>query len=90
MNVRVDTPLCSGCGMCAIVCPEVFRMARRKARKFAVARIGTAEDTVSEFLRIATVCCTRGAIFTDDADRKGVGTTPAGHLPVPQPALSAG
>jgi ferredoxin len=62
MNVRVDAAVCSGCGMCVIVCPEVFRMERRRSKRFAVARVGDVGDAMSEFFRIARTCCVRGAI----------------------------
>ena len=34
MKATVDPELCIGCGMCAEVCPEVFRMENGKAVVF--------------------------------------------------------
>lgn len=64
MKVTAVTTLCNGCGMCAIVCPEVFRMDGQPKGNFAVVRSGTVPDPTSDVFRIAVECCGRGAIRT--------------------------
>lgn len=34
MNARVNKELCTGCGLCTQVCPEVFKMDEDKAIAF--------------------------------------------------------
>jgi ferredoxin len=64
MRAAVDTTLCNGCGMCPIVCPEVFRMVAHPTRAFAVVHSKTVPDAATECFDIARNCCKRGAIRT--------------------------
>jgi len=79
MKATVDPKRCNGCGMCAVVCPEVFRMDGGPARDVAVVLHEIVPEAAIAFLRIAAECCVRNAILTDGprpairAQRVGIG-----------------
>lgn len=48
MKAKVDSDLCTGCGLCADSCPEVFEMAGDMARVKASPVPKNAEDCTRE------------------------------------------
>jgi len=48
MKARVDQNTCTGCGMCAEICPEVFKMAGEKAEVYTNPVPENATDTCKQ------------------------------------------
>ena len=62
MKVSVDPELCTGCGICEVVCPEVFRMNGGGRKQFAVVRTELVPEEAINFCRDARDCCKPEAI----------------------------
>ncbi len=61
MKATVNPNLCTGCGLCEIMCPEVFRMnGGREA--FAFAHSETVDEEADNFCVDARDCCNPNAI----------------------------
>jgi len=58
MKVAIDESLCSGCGLCADICPEVFELGDEVARVINANPGADLEDKVRE----AESSCPSGAI----------------------------
>jgi ferredoxin len=58
MRAMVDEDLCSGCGLCAETCPEVFRMSGNLAEAWA----DPVPEDVEESCRDAATSCPEEAI----------------------------
>lgn len=76
----VDDSACNGCGMCATVCPEVFRMDGYPGRKIAILCAETVPDRVREYFNIARECCGPEAIRAETRRRRSGNTIPTVHL----------
>ena len=63
MRVTVDPKLCTGCGICEVVCPEVFRLDGGGKKPFAVVRSETVPEEAVNFCRDARDCCKPQAIL---------------------------
>lgn len=66
MKVTVDPQLCNGCGMCEIVCPEVFRLNGGVEHHFAVVRNDIVPTAAENFCRDARDCCKPHAILISE------------------------
>jgi len=62
MKVVVDENLCTGCGLCVDVCPEVFEMPEALSIVKAVAITGDLEEKVKE----AAESCPVEAIIVEE------------------------
>ena len=62
MKVRVDSELCTGCGPCADICPEVFEMRDDKSVVIVKEIAAAMEDSVRE----AVDACPTGAIIIEE------------------------
>jgi ferredoxin len=62
MKVRVDPELCTGCGPCAEICPEVFEMKDDKS----VAIVKEVPPPLEDNVREAVDSCPLGAIIIDE------------------------
>jgi ferredoxin len=62
MKVRVDPELCTGCGPCAEICPEVFQM--RDDNLVVLVKDVPAE--LQDSVRDAVDACPTGAIIVED------------------------
>jgi len=58
MKVSIDEPLCSGCGLCVDICPEVFELGDETARVIKPNPTADEEEKVRE----AESSCPSGAI----------------------------
>lgn len=63
MRATVDSKLCTGCGICEVVCPEVFRMNGDGRNPLAVVRGEPVPEEAIKFCRDAKYCCKPGAIL---------------------------
>ena len=78
MKATVDTNVCNGCGICEIICPEIFRMAGSDGKQFAVVRAETVPEQAVNFCVDARDCCKPEAILltglpaTDSAPQHAV------------------
>lgn len=59
MDVRVDPELCTGCGLCVDVCPEVFEMGNEG---IAMVLIDEVTEETSDGCAEAVDACPTGAI----------------------------
>ena len=66
MKAAVDASLCNGCGICEIVCPEVFRMSGGNETGLAVVRGEVVPEEAIRFCRDARDCCKPRAISLSD------------------------
>lgn len=77
MNAMVNEKLCTGCGICEIICPEVFQMKDRpSASPIASVRDNVVPDDAVNFCNDAADCCPQTAIqieenFEGDPRRAG-------------------
>ena len=62
MKVRVDPDLCTGCGPCEEVCPEVFKVNDNVATVIVKEVAPELQDAVRE----AADACPTGAIIIDE------------------------
>ncbi len=62
MEVRVDAELCTGCGPCVDVCPEVFEMRDDKSVVLVKEVPAEHQDAVRE----AADACPTGAIIIEE------------------------
>ena len=62
MKVRVDPELCTGCGPCADICPEVFEVRDDKSVVLVKEIAAAMEPSVRE----AADACPTGAIIIED------------------------
>jgi len=98
MRVSVDTQVCNGCGICEVICPEVFRMETGNGRKRAAVLSDTVPEAAWNFCRDARDCCKPRAIAITEPEQKpaiGVGSCFEAHrrarrmlrsVPAPAPA----
>lgn len=61
MTAAVDPAACTGCGICAIICPEVFRMSGGR-KESAVVHCETVPEEYESFCTDARDCCKGKAI----------------------------
>ena len=61
MTAALDRTVCTGCGICAIICPEVFRMQGGR-KDIAVVHAETVPEEAETFCEDARDCCKRKAI----------------------------
>ena len=66
MKATVATESCTGCGICEIICPEVFRMNGGSREKRAVVHVETVPDEAGCFCVDARDCCKGNAIQLGD------------------------
>ncbi len=59
MKAKVDPTICTGCGLCLDLCPEVFKMDGEVAK----ARHGTVPEEAEDGCREAADCCPVEAIL---------------------------
>jgi ferredoxin len=62
MKVRVDPELCTGCGPCADVCPEVFEMKDDQS----VVLVKEIPAELQDAVREAADACPTGAIIIEE------------------------
>jgi len=62
MKASVDKELCTGCGLCADTCPEVFEM----SDDMAVVKAAAVPDAVKESARQAGADCPAEAIKIEE------------------------
>ncbi|NCC50485.1 MAG: ferredoxin [Spartobacteria bacterium] len=62
MKETVDSKRCSGCGICEIVCPEIFRMSVGGRKKCALVHTEIVPEEAINFCRDARDCCKQQAI----------------------------
>ena len=62
MKATVEQDLCTGCGICEIVCPEVFEMKPDTGRGVAFVHTQKVPDRFSAFCVDARDCCPTNAI----------------------------
>jgi len=63
MKVRVDLELCTGCGPCAEVCPEVFEI----RDDVSVVLVKEVPPELEGAVREAAEACPTGAIIIEEA-----------------------
>lgn len=68
LRVEVDAALCNGCGICEVVCPEVFRMDGEGQRPVAVVLQDVVPLEAMNFCIDARDCCKPNAIRIGNAD----------------------
>jgi ferredoxin len=62
MKVRVDPELCTGCGPCVDICPEVFEMKDDKS----VVLVKDVPPALQEAVQEAVDACPLGAIIIEE------------------------
>lgn len=69
MNVTVNTNLCTGCGICEIICPEIFQIQTGGRKKIAIVHSETISEEVEPFCEDARNYCKTKAIQIVENDR---------------------
>ena len=79
MKATVNTQQCKGCGICQVICPEVFRMNGGGRKEFALVRHENVPEDVENFCLDARDCCQAKAIqiaetapYADTASPQGI------------------
>ncbi len=62
MKVRVDENLCTGCGLCADICPEVFEM----GDDVSIVKVDNISSELEEKVREAAESCPVEAIIIEE------------------------
>lgn len=62
MKVQIDSRKCTGCGMCVIICPELFCLECHNPNAIAVARRERLSERTACFARNAALHCPTNAI----------------------------
>jgi len=62
MKVRVDENLCTGCGLCADICPEVFEM----GDEVSIVKVDNISSELEEKVREAAESCPVEAIIIEE------------------------
>lgn len=62
MNVKVDTEVCTGCGLCADTCPEVFDV----DEDVAIIKVDPVPTEAENFCQDAVEKCSVVAISIDE------------------------
>ena len=62
MKAYLNPDLCTGCTICEVVCPEVFRMNENGGRPVAVVHTEEVPEEAMSFCRDARDCCRPRAI----------------------------
>lgn len=62
MKVRVDENLCTGCGLCADICPEVFEM----GDEVSIVKVDNIPSELEEKVREAAESCPVEAIIIEE------------------------
>ena len=62
MKVRVDPELCTGCGPCADICPEVFQI----ENDVSVVQVDPVPEPLADAVREAADSCPTGAIIIEE------------------------
>lgn len=62
MKVRVDTDLCTGCGPCADICPDVFEI----RDDLSTVLIADIPANLKDAVREAAEACPTGAIIIEE------------------------
>ena len=62
MKVRVDENLCTGCGLCADICPEVFEM----GDDVSTVKVDSVPSELEEKVREAAESCPVEAIIIEE------------------------
>lgn len=81
MRANIDKKLCTGCGICEVVCPEVFKLQGDGRKRHAVVHTEHVPETALCFCRDAHDCCKTGAITLQD--ERVSAAVPAARAPGP-------
>ena len=62
MKVKIDENLCTGCGLCADICPEVFEM----GDDVSIVKVDNISSELEEKVREAAESCPVEAIIIEE------------------------